>query len=198
MQVCKVIAHIAHLPDVCLGLIQLFADIVRRGVTEESVERIDTALQPIQPHYPTQCRTVFVYRLTGFLQAVHGIVGVAYGCIRCVPSSGLNDLSHKLHSVRYLLQIYFIFVKNQMQFVPKELFCGIVSCNHVLLPLGYDNKIIHKAQESSVELCDEVYHKFIEERQVEVGKELARDVSDRHTYHIVSIEQTLVLWQIIP
>ena len=100
MQVCEVIAHIAHLPDVCLGLIQFLADIVRRGMTEESVEGIDAALQPIQPHYPTQCRTVFVYRLTGLLQAVHGIVGVAYGCIRCVPSSGLNDLSHKPHSVR--------------------------------------------------------------------------------------------------
>lgn len=127
MQVCEVIAHIAHLPDVCLGLIQLLTDIVRRGMTEESVEGIDAALQSIQPHYPTQRRTVFVYRLTGLLQAVHGIVGVAYGCIRCVPSSWLNDLSHKLHSVRYLLQIYFIFVKNQMQFIPKELFCGIVS-----------------------------------------------------------------------
>ena len=163
MQVCEVIAHIAHLPDVCLGLIQLLTDIIRRGMTEESVEGIDAALQSIQPHYPTQRRTIFVYRLTGLLQAVHGIVGVAYGCISCVPSSGLNDLSHKLHSVRYLLQIYFIFVKNQMQFIPKELFYGIVNCNHILLSLCYDNKVIHKAQESSVELCDEVYNKFIEE-----------------------------------
>ena len=99
MQVREVIAHIAHFPDVCLGLIQLLADIVRRGMTEESVEGIDAALQPIQPHYPTQRRTVFVYRLAGLLQEVHGIIGVAYRCVRCVPSSGLNDLSHKLHSV---------------------------------------------------------------------------------------------------
>lgn len=116
-------------------------------MTEESVERIDAALQPVQPHYPTQRRTVFVYRLAGLFQEVHGIIGVAYRCVRCVPSSRLNDLSHKLHSVRYLLQIYFIFVKNQMQFIPKELFCGIVGCNHVLLSLGYYNKIIHEAQQ---------------------------------------------------
>ena len=99
MQVCEVIAHIAYLPDVYLGIIQPLADIVRRGVTEESVEGIDAALQPVQPHYPTQRRTVFVYGLAGLLQEVHCIVGVAYGCIRCVPSSRLNDLSHKLHSV---------------------------------------------------------------------------------------------------
>lgn len=198
MQVREVFAHIAHLPNVCLGLVQVLADIVGCCVAQESVEGVDTTLQSVQPHYSTQCRTVFVYRLAGLLQAIHGIVGVTYRCVYRVSSSGLNDLSHKLHSVRYLLQIYFIFVKNQMQFVPKEFFCGIVSCNHVLLPLGYDNKIIHKAQEASVELCDEVYHKLIKERQVEVGKELARDVPDRHTYHIVSVEQTLVLRQVVP
>lgn len=70
--------------------------------------------------------------------------------------------------------------------------------NHVLLPLGYDNKIIDKSQESSVELRNEVHHKLIKERQVEVSKELARYITDRHTYHIVSVEQALVLRQVFP
>lgn len=114
MQIREVFAHIAHLPNVCLGLVQVLADIVGCRVAQESVEGVDTTLQSVQPHYPTQCRTVFVYRLAGLLQAIHGIVGVTYRCVYRVSSSGLNDLSHKLHSVRYLLQIYFIFVKNQM------------------------------------------------------------------------------------
>lgn len=114
MQVCEVIAHITYLPNVCLGFVQILADIVGSGMAQESIKGIDTALQSIQPHYPTQCRTVFVYRLTSLLQVVHSIVGVTYRYVYRVPSARLNDLTHKLHTVRYLLQIYFIFVKNQM------------------------------------------------------------------------------------
>lgn len=99
MQVCEVIAHIANLPNVCLGLIQILADIVGSGMAKESIKGIDTALQSIQPHYPTQCRTVFVYRLASLLQVVRGIVGVTYCYVYSVPSARLDDLTHKLHTV---------------------------------------------------------------------------------------------------